>query len=353
MNMNKIKVLVVDDSAFMRRVITEMLNSDAALQVIATANDGLDAVKKIEKLKPDVVTLDVEMPKVDGLTALCYIMAYNPLPVVMLSAMDKLEADLALKAIEYGAVDFVSKPGKTISLNIDEVKDELIAKVKTASTVNVKKIRFGIMEKAYIKKMLKPPKTDKKVLVIGASTGGPYALSDIIPKLHRNFPLAVLIVQHMPLGFTKPFSERLAWCGSIAIKEAANNDLVRSGQALLAPAGYHIIIKRGNGKQWNSKYDRIWLNKKPKVNFVRPSIDVTMSSVAEAYKDKVIGVLLSGMGKDGAKGLKAIKDHGGTTIVQDELTSVVFGMPKAAIELGVVDSIVPQSKVVDEILKML
>ena len=293
------------------------------------------------------------MPKVDGLTALCYIMANNPLPVVMLSAMDKLEADLALKAIDYGAVDFVSKPGKTISLNIDEVKDDLIAKVKTASSVNVKKIGFGKIKKAYINKMLIPPKTDKKVLVIGASTGGPHALSDIIPKLHRNFPLAVLIVQHMPLGFTKPFSERLAWCGSIAIKEAANNDLIGSGQALLAPTGYHMIVNQGKGKQGNNKYGRIRLTKKPKVNFVRPSIDVTMSSVAETYKDKVIGVLLSGMGKDGAKGLKAIKDHGGATIVQDELTSVVFGMPKAAIELGIVDSVVPQSKVVDEVLKML
>lgn len=344
--MKTINVLVVDDSALMRRIISEMLSSDPEIEVIGTAKDGMDAIEKTKKLVPDVVTMDVEMPIVDGLTSLCQIMTTNPLPVVMLTAMDKREADLAVKSIEYGAVDFVSKPSKAISLDINKVRDELIAKIKIASKVDVKKIRFKSVKKAFIKKILIPPETEKKVLVIGASTGGPHALSEIVPKLHRNFPLAVLIVQHMPLGFTKPFSERLAWCGSIALKEAADNDPIRGSEALIAPADHHMIIEKGNR-------DRIKLNKDPEVNLVRPSIDVTMMSVAEVYGDKVIGVLLSGMGKDGAEGMKAIKEKGGRTIAQDEFSSVVFGMPKAAIELGVVDSMVPPSKVVDEILGML
>ena len=338
-----IKVLVVDDSSLMRRMISEMLNSASNIKVIGTARDGLDAVEKTEKLCPDVVTMDVEMPKMDGLTALGYIMAKNPLPVVMLTAMDKIESDLAVKSFDYGAVDFVSKPGKTISLNIDEVKHELISKVKAASSVNVKKMRFAHKRKKFIRSMFIPPVTDKKILVIGASTGGPHALSEIIPKLHRNFPLPVLIVQHMPKGFTKSFSEHLSWQGSISLKEAENNDTVRPGQAFIAPADYHMLINHG----------KIKLNRKPKVNSIRPSIDVTMKSAAENYGDKVIGVLLSGMGKDGAEGMKAIKRKGGVTIAQDELSSVVFGMPKVAIDMGVVDTIAPLSNVVEEIIRSL
>jgi len=338
-----INVLVVDDSSLMRRIVSEMLNSTSNIRVVGTARDGMDAVEKTKKLRPDVVTMDVEMPKMDGLTALCYIMAKTPVPVVMLTAMGKIEADLAVKSFEYGAVDFVSKPSKTISLDIEEVKNELINKVRAASTVNVEKLVFKVVERRLIEKLLIPPKTDKKVLIIGASTGGPQALSEIIPKLHRTFPLAVLIVQHLPVGFTKSFSERLSWQGSIALKEAEDGDVIRPGQAFVAPSGYHIVVKNG----------RIELNKNPKVNGVRPSIDVVMKSAAEAYNDKIIGVLLSGMGKDGAEGMRAIKERGGSTIAQDALTSAIFGMPKAAIDMGVVDSVAPLPDIVDEIVRML
>jgi two-component system chemotaxis response regulator CheB len=338
-----IDVLVVDDSSLMRRMISEMLNAASNIRVVGTTKDGMDAVKKTEKLRPDVVTMDVEMPKMDGLTALCCIMAKTPVPVVMLTAMGKIEAELAVKSFEYGAVDFVSKPSKTISLDIEEVKNELISKVRAASTVNVKKMGFKVVERRFIEKLLIPPKKDKKVLIIGASTGGPQVLSEIIPKLHRTFPLAVLIVQHLPVGFTKSFSERLSWQGSIALKEANDNDVIKSGQAFIAPSGYHTVVKNG----------RIELNKKPKVNSVIPSIDVAMKSAAEAHEEKVIGVLLSGMGKDGAEGMKAIKEKGGKTIAQDELTSVIFGMPKAAIDMGVVDKVAPLPDIVDEIIRML
>ncbi len=337
-----IDVLVVDDSSLMRKVVSEMLNSASNIRVVGTARDGLDAIEKTEKLRPDVVTMDVEMPRMDGLTALCYIMAKTPVPVVMLTAMDKIEADLAVKSFEYGAVDFVSKPSKTISLDIEEVKNELISKVRAASTVNTEKMVFKAAERRFIEKLLIPPKSDKKVLVIGASTGGPNALLEIIPKLHRTFPLAVLIVQHMPIGFTKSFSERLSWQGSIALKEAEDGDAIKPGQAFVAPSGYHIVVKNG----------RMGLNERPKVDG-RGSIDVAMKSAAEAYEDKVIGVLLSGMGKDGAEGMRAIKERGGSTIAQDELTSVIFGMPKAAIEMGVVDKVASLPDIVDEIIGML
>ena len=337
-----INVLVVDDSSLMRRMVSDMLNSASNIRVVGTARDGMEAVEKAEKLRPDVVTMDVEMPRMDGLTALSCIMAKTPVPVVMLTAMDKTEADLAVKSFEYGAVDFVSKPSKTISLDIEEVKNELISKVRAASTVEVEKMVFKAVERRLIEKLLIPPETDKKVLIIGASTGGPQALSEIIPKLHRTFPLAVLIVQHLPVGFTKSFSERLSWQGSIALKEAEEGDAIKPGQAFVAPSGYYTVVKNG----------RIELTRRPEGDGMR-SIDAAMKSAAEAYEDKVIGVLLSGMGKDGAEGMRAIKERGGSTIAQDEFTSVIFGMPKAAIDTGAVDKVAPLPDIVDEIIRVL
>lgn len=343
----QIKVLVVDDSFFMRKLISDMLSSDPDIEIIDTAKDGVEAVNKAAKLRPDVVIMDVELPKMDGLTALCNIMSENPMPVVMLTAMDKIEADLAVKSFEYGAVDFVSKPSKPISLDIGEVRGELISKIKTAAEVDVAKMEFGAVKKVLIEKMFVPPPTKKEVLVIGGSTGGPHALSEILPKLHRNFPLAVLIVQHMPEGFTKPFAERLSWQGSIELKEAEDGDPVKPGLALLAPAGQHMVVKREDEKVV------VRLNRDPLVNSMRPSIDVLMKSVAAIYGDRVIGVLLSGMGKDGAEGMKAIKDRDGRTIVQDEATSVIFGMQKAAMELRCVDSVVPLSGIATRIMEVL
>lgn len=331
----------------MRKLISDMLSSDPDIEIIDTAKDGVEAVNKAAKLRPNVVIMDVELPKMDGLTALCNIMSKNPMPVVMLTAMNKIEADLAVKSFEYGAVDFVSKPSKPISLDIDEVRDELISKIKAAAEVDIKKMEFPAVKKVLIEKMFVPPPTKKEVLVIGGSTGGPHALSEILPKLHRNFPLAVLIVQHMPEGFTKPFAERLSWQGSIELKEAEDGDPVKPGLALLAPAGQHMVVKREDEKTV------VRLNQGPLVNDMMPSIDVLMKSVAAIYGDRVMGVLLSGMGKDGAAGMKAIKDRGGRTMVQDEATSVIFGMQKVAVELGCVDSVVPLSGIAIGIMEML
>lgn len=338
-----IKVMVVDDSALMRSMITEILNSAPNINVVGVAKNGMDALEKLEKYKPDVITMDVEMPRMDGLTALRYIMAKNPLPVVMLTAMDKVQANLVMKSLNFGAVDFIPKPSKTVSLDIVEVKKILISKVLAASTINVKKIKINNGEAKFIKKLFLPPKTEKRILVIGASTGGPQALSKIISNLQRNFPLTVLVVQHMLPGFTQSLVESLSWQSSIAIKEAENDDVLLPGMVFVAPSDYHMIIKNG----------RIKLHQEPKVNGLRPSIDVTMKVVAKLYGDKVIGVLLSGMGKDGAIGMKNIKEKNGITIVQDEITSFIFGMPNEAIKMGVVDYIKPLSQIVEKITEVL
>ena len=343
----QIKVLVVDDSFFMRKLISDMLSSDPDIKIIDTAKDGEEAVNKAAKLRPNVVIMDVEMPKMDGLTALRHIMSENPMPVVMLTAMDKIGSDLAVKSFGYGAVDFVSKPSKPISLDIDKVRDELISKIKAVAEVNVKKMEFGTVKKVLIEKMFVPPPAKKEVLVIGGSTGGSRALSEILPKLHQNFPLAVLIVQHMLKGFTQPFAERLNLQGSIEIREAEDGDPVKPGLALLAPAGQHMVVKREDEKVV------VRLNRGALVNNLRPSIDVLMKSAVEIYGGRVIGVLLSGMGKDGAEGLRAIKDRGGRTIVQDESTSVIFGMQKAAVELGCVDSVVHLNEIATKIMEVL
>ncbi len=334
-----IRVLVVDDSAFMRKMITQILNSDPEIEVIATARDGEDAIKKVEKLRPDVVTLDVEMPRVDGLTALAYIMNKSPLPVVMLSALTGEGTKATVKALSYGAVDYIQKPSGTISLDIEKIRDEIIRKVKLAANARVRKLKL---------ENRKPKKIDfhsftKKLVVIGASTGGPQALVEIISHLPKNIPASILVVQHMPKQFTRSFAERLDSLSEIEVEEAEEGDRIIEGKALLAPGDYHMLVN-------NSK---ITLDDGPKINSVRPAVDPTMISAAEAYGENVIGVILTGMGNDGAYGIKVIKEKGGTTIAQDESTSVVFGMPKAAIATGCVDKVLPLHEISKEIIALL
>jgi len=303
---SKIRVLVVDDSLFMRKAISNLLNSDPKISVIGTAKDGEEALQKISELNPDVITLDIEMPRMDGLTTLKEIMRRKPLPVIMLSALTKKGAKETFTALEYGAVDYVLKPSGTVSLDLKLVKDQLIAKIKTAA-----------LTKPLMHKTIKPSTVAKS-----------------IPP--------TLIVQHMPEGFTRFFAEHLDEKCQFKVKEAENGDQISRGLALVAPGGYHMLVQK-NG--------RILLDKGPRVHNVRPAVDPMMFSVAEAYSSKVVGVLLTGMGKDGAKGMKAIKEKGGTTIAQDEKTCVVFGMPKAAIEEGCVDIVLPLHKIPIEIVR--
>lgn len=328
--MAQIRLLVVDDSLLMQRVLTDILQSDPQIKVVGTARNGEDALEKIATLHPDVVTMDVEMPIMDGLTAVQKIMEINPVPVVMVSALTQEEALLTLKALEFGAVDYVPKPSGSISLNMDVLRDELISKVKTAAIANISRVIRRIQEN-----ISKVALHTDKVISIAASTGGPPAVAHVLRALPVDSP-PILIVQHMPKGVTGFFAKGLSEKCNIKVKEAEEGDRVQNGLALVAPGGSHMVVNRDK---------RVSLTSEPPVNYVRPSADVLMFSLAEVYGAKNIAVVLTGMGSDGAKGIKAIKENRGFTIAQDEKTSVVFGMPKVAFETGCVDVVAPLEQI--------
>ena len=336
-----IKVLVVDDSVFMRKVISDVLNSEAGIKVIDVAANGKEAVEKVKNLNPDVVTLDIEMPVMNGLEALEIIMKENPTPVVMISSLTKAHAEATLKSLSLGAVDFVAKAGGSIS-SIKNIRDEIVSKCRMASKVNVKSIKPQPVS------IIKPPKfgglSSKKIVAIGTSTGGPRALQEIIPKLPKDFPCGIVIVQHMPPGFTKSLAERLNSLSEVSVKEAENGDQILPGKVLIAPGSHHMIVE-------NSINPIVKLNTNPTVNGHRPSADPLLESIAKVFGSKAVGVILTGMGRDGADGMQAIKQQNGYTIAESKSTSIVFGMPKAAIDIGVVDIIAPITEVASEIIR--
>ncbi|MBC7189466.1 chemotaxis response regulator protein-glutamate methylesterase [Candidatus Aerophobetes bacterium] len=348
----KIKVLVVDDSAFMRKAIRQILESDPLIEVVGIARDGQDALEKVEELNPDVVTLDINMPRMDGLTCLRHIMTAHPLPVVMISSLTQKGAQETFRALELGAVDFIPKLSGTISLDIGKQKNEIIAKVKAAARVRVEK-KKSLSTLKVVKPEISARGPEKrrvisqKVVVIGVSTGGPQTLMRIIPYLPGDLPAALLIVQHMPPNFTRAFAERLNSASALEIKEAEAGDFIEEGKGYLAPGDYHMTVaKRALGKG-----AIIRLSKEPSNTLHRPSVDVTMFSVAELYGENTVGVILTGMGSDGAEAMKEVKRRGGKTIAQDEESSIIFGMPKAAIEGGCVDKVVGVSKMAQAIVE--
>ncbi|RMH70799.1 MAG: chemotaxis response regulator protein-glutamate methylesterase [Gemmatimonadetes bacterium] len=347
-----IRVLIVDDSLFMRTLLTEIIKSDPRLIVVGTAKDGYEAIEKVTQLHPDVITMDVEMPNLDGLQALGYIMSECPTPVVMLSAHTHANAEVTFKALDYGAVDFVPKPAGSISLNIKEIKPMLIDKLVVASHADITKIPLRVDAPHIPFKSTKraaPTQRDHltstiSTVVIGASTGGPRALTDILTALPGYLPVSIVVVQHMPPTFTHSFANRLNAISELEIKEAEAGDFLQPGYVYVAPGGFHLELEAAAGGH------RITLNRKPALHGVRPSVDITMTSVAEHLGPAVLGVLLTGMGKDGAKGIQTIKKKGGRTLAQNQETSVVFGMPQAAIATGAVDKIVPLSEMAKEIV---
>ena len=348
----KIKVLVVDDSAFMRKAIRQILESDPLIEVVGIARDGEDALEKLEELNPDVVTLDINMPRMDGLTCLRHIMTTHPLPVVMISSLTHEGAQETFRALELGAVDFIPKLSGTISLDIGKQKDEIVAKVKAAAFVRVKKGK-GLSTLKVVRPKISARRPERrevipqKVVTIGVSTGGPQTLMKIIPYLPGDLPAALLIVQHMPPNFTRAFAERLNSASALEIKEAEAGDVVEEGKGYLAPGDYHMTVaKRALGKG-----AIIRLSKEPSNTLHRPSVDVTMFSVAELYGKNTVGVILTGMGSDGAEAMVEVKRRGGKTIVQDEESSIIFGMPKAAIERGCVDMVVSVSGMAQAIVE--
>ena len=344
----KTRVLVVDDSALMRRVICNLLEEDPDLQVVGTAVDGYDAIHKIGELSPDVVTLDLEMPRLDGLQTLGYLMSERPIPCIMLSAYTVSGAEATLKALEYGAADFVQKPSGAISLNLDRVREELIEKVKIARYIDLKRLPFrdgvtpvlqapsGAQAAAAAPAATKAAGAGviKNLVAVGCSTGGPRALAELVPGLPKGLKAPVLIVQHMSAGFTKSLAERLDKDSEIHVKEAEEGEILQPGTCYLAPGDWHMEVERkGFG-------GLIRLNQRPPILGVRPSVDQLFLSVAEAFGDKAVGVLLTGMGRDGTKGMKAMKLKKSRTLAQDEASSVVYGMPRSAFNAGIVDRVV-------------
>lgn len=342
-----IKVLVVDDSAFMRKILSDLFAAEQDFTVVEIARNGKDALEKVKKYKPDVVTMDVEMPVMDGIQSLEAIMREAPTPVVMVSSQTRDGAEATIRALSLGAVDFIAKTSGPIG-NIDGIREDILLKCRMAANVNVKQLCMPFCAPPV------PPAAsvignssigNEKIVVIGTSTGGPRALQEVIPKLPGNLPCGILIVQHMPPGFTKSLADRLNSLSSLKVKEAEQNDPITPGVVLLAPGDYHMIIERLGGKNVTR------LNQQPPVGGHRPAVDPMMESAVHLYGAHTVGVLLTGMGRDGAKGLQMIRQRNGYTIAEDKSTAVVFGMPKAAIELGAVNTVLPISGVAAEIVK--
>lgn len=334
----------MDDSSFMRKSLTHILESDTSIKVAGTAADGEDGIRKVKQLRPQVVLLDIEMPVMDGLAALAHIMAECPTPVLMLSALNKRDGAIAIKSLSHGAVDFIPKPSGVISYDIDQSSNEVIAKVKMAARINVRKMDLLLPEESYRRQWPKPL-TGKKMVVIGASTGGPRGVTMVLSDLPRDISAAIVVVQHMTQELIPSFVESLQWRCPPNISGARKGKVISPGQVLIAPGGCHTTIVQDRGGK------KIRLSRKASAHAVYPSVDYAMESAAKAYGGDTLGVLLTGMGSDGAKGMKAIKDAGGSTIAEDESTCIVFGMPKAAIELGCVDEVVPLHKIGESILR--
>lgn len=349
-----IRVLIVDDSAFMRKLISDFLNEHPNINVIGTARNGKEAILKIKEMQPDVVTLDVEMPEMNGLEALQVIMKEIPTRVVMLSSTTQEGAENTFLAISYGAVDFIAKPSGPLSLDLDKVKDEIIQKVLMASKANMK----GLLNKTNQDSSLLPKKDfpkfkrttanihQNKLICIGTSTGGPRALQQVLTNFPKTVNAPILIVQHMPAGFTKSLANRLDSLCHIHVKEAENGEIVQNGTAYIAPGGYHMKVRKGG----NHFY--IYLDQTEPIGGHRPSVDLMFLSVSELKNVLKIAVIMTGMGSDGTKGLKALKSSGSTiAIAESEESSVVFGMPKSAIATNLVDEIVHLEKIAPTIMK--
>jgi len=361
----RIRVLIVDDSAFMRKVLQSIISADPSLEVCGEARDGKDAVDKTEQLNPDVLTMDINMPHVDGLQATEIIMSKQPKPIVIVSSESRDGADITLKALELGAIDFVAKPSSGVDLDMNSVRDDLVRKLKMAAKVRV--VRTAVRSKLGTEIATSAPRTEPvpppviatttgasaaaaapamarqsspavargngkfPVVVVAASTGGPQTLMNFIPRFPAGFAGAVILVQHMPGAFTAQFSAQLAEIAQMKVKEAEQGEMLQPGVLYVCPGSHHLRV---------TPTGRITLDDGPRISGYRPCADVTMETAAQFAGPMSIGVVLTGMGNDAARGVQVIKDLGGHVIAQDEATSVIFGMPAEAIKTGAVDQVV-------------
>lgn len=342
--MGRIKVLVVDDSAIVRKIFSEELSKYSDIEVVGVAPDPYVARDKIVNLKPDVITLDVEMPRMDGLTFLKKLMKYYPVPTIIVSSLTTKGGKLTLEAMDIGAVDVIGKPGS--SYTVGDMSAQLVEKIRAASRVKLTKrdspADASVVDNEPIKALTQ---TTNKIIAIGASTGGTEALKKVLIKMPPNSP-GIVIVQHMPANFTTAFAARLNDLCQISVKEAADNDSVIPGTALVAPGNFHMILRRSGARYY------VEVKTGPMVHHQRPAVDVLFKSTAQYAGANSIGVILTGMGADGAEGLLEMKKAGAGTIAQDEKSCVVFGMPKEAIKLGAADKVVSLEMIPSEIIKM-
>ncbi|OEC02518.1 chemotaxis protein CheY [Lysinibacillus sphaericus] len=379
---HKSKLLVVDDSAFMRKLISDFFVGNSRVEVVGTARNGKDAIKKIQTLKPTVVTMDIEMPEMNGLDALNEIMTICPVPVVMLSSTTQRGAENALTAIEYGAVDFVAKPSGTISLDLHKIQSELVHKVEQASLVPISKLKKPSISKRQQEPIVSPTsvrkelskerkvippvnvnatgtnvtkghiewsKVSKKIVLIGTSTGGPRALQEVITKIPKTIQAPILIVQHMPAGFTKSLASRLDQLSEITVKEAEQGDILQNGVAYIAPGGYHLRLRKVG-----TSFGIVLDNHEPPRSGHRPSVDVMFEDVSQFKDFDKVAVIMTGMGYDGSKGLKALKNTGNVVAIAESAeTCIVYGMPKAAVETQLVDEVADVDDIAQTIMKYL
>jgi two-component system, chemotaxis family, protein-glutamate methylesterase/glutaminase len=332
----RIRVLVVDDSALMRKLIPAILARDSSIEVVGTAMDGAFALKKIEELQPDVVTLDLEMPRMDGMEMLRLIMKRAPLPIILFSTHSKEGGYATLKALALGAVDFLQKPKDAATGHLEEIADQLIAKIKVAKRAAKRKLPpvTVVEELSRVTKGARPSLPPRRVIAVGISTGGPNALQYMLSQIPSDFLSTIVVVQHMPEGFTEMFAKRLDECCALEIHEARSGDLLIAGRVLICPGNRHVMVRR------MPRGDMVVLSDGPPVNGHRPSADVLFHSVAQEFGLMAVGVLMTGMGEDGAEGLGAIKSAGGMTIAQSEESCVVSGMPRAAILKGYANKVI-------------
>ena len=339
----KTRVLVVDDSAVVREIFTRELSRDPQIEVVGVAPDPFVARDRIVTLRPDVITLDIEMPRMDGITFLKKLMQYYPLPVIIVSSLTPEGGDLAMEALEAGAVEVMSKPGAAYT--VGDMSVELADKIKAAACVKVQKQHYPSGDGQLRARPLSISTTSHSIIAIGASTGGTQALQSVLITMPGNAP-AIVIVQHMPMHFTRSFAERLNQVCSIEVREAHDGDTVVPGKALIAPGNCHMLLRRSGAAYY------VQVKGGPLVCRHRPSVDVLFKSVAAHAGSNAIGVILTGMGKDGAAGLLDMKRNGATTIAQDKASCVVYGMPKEAVQLGAVDHTVPLDHIPQTILHL-